>query len=177
MAGVQTFKGEVVVKDYREIQKADKSGAYRAGYMEWKLNSGKTMQVKLPENYLNKAAALKKGFDEVKVGEFVAVTMDTDKKPWQTKAISTDIDAAKETYIKGSGGGERYMNRKHPDEAAAIIRQNALTNAVNALTAAGKVPQAADVIKVAKVFESYSSGEYDKAQAAHEIGLAMDGNG
>ena len=46
-----------------------------------------------------------------------------------------------------------------------ILRQNALTNAVNFITAQQKSAEPADVLKIASVFESYTSGDIEKKAA------------
>jgi hypothetical protein len=73
------------------------------------------------------------------------------------------------------GGSARGGSQESPERSMAIIRQNALTNAVQFFNARRPVTETTDVeseiievIQIAEAFAKFSSGEYERNKEAME---------
>lgn len=170
---ISEFRGKLISKDVENVMKADKSGTYDALILKYRTSKGKELMDRIPMGYLTKAAALKAGVDSINIGDKIRVVKDTSTKPWKIKEIALD-DGLRPQASTGSQGSTGQVRKSDPDVQAAIIRQNALTNAVTYTT--GLEVTVEQVIEVAQKFEKYTSGQLAEAAARGELLGLMDGD-
>ena len=136
------------------------------------------------------------GFTKPKCSEGDTIEVDVKETDYGTEIIDpknirsiggSGISVPTTSAPRSSGGGGRAgYDRVFPVPALsperAIIRQNALTNAREMVVASygGKpydltsLHMAQDIIAIARIFESYSTGDIDKAEAMAEIAGEID---
>lgn len=95
--------------------------------------------------------------------------MQVDDKTVVVKGGGVSVPTSVGKPVSFGGGGKGVFPIPALDGQRAIVRQNALTNARELYCAGGKVvfgkDAAADIIAVARIFESYACGDLDAAEA------------
>lgn len=120
------------------------------------------------------------GFKKWKGEEGDSVTIDYEtkngyhniKEMWVTDAASAELKGGGSAIVKSMSEGFPIGLR---DKGRAINRQNALTNAVAYLsTYGGSTCTPEDVIKVARTFELYTTGDMERLAAEAALGVESE---
>ena len=111
---------------------------------------------------INQYSPVYKALATVKAGDIIEVEQVQEGGYWNWTSVKVVGQAPVQAQQPSFSGG------KNNDQVQVmIIRQSSLNVAVQALTATGKtVPEAQDVISMAKEFESYVLGKEQKQQEA-----------
>lgn len=170
------------------------SGVITDQVVQSKTKDGK--RIKVNEEWYGAFDPAQAGLDLVNYGDTVSFTFTVKETPTTT---FRNIKGKVQVSATGGTGATSYGGGSKPASAAAskagfpvgardhsrsIIRQNSITNAVNFYNSWGEVEvetkksfeeKANIVVEIAQIFEAYSTGDMDVAQAEAAVAKTLAG--
>ncbi len=156
-----------VVKVAIDVDVAKKDGGtYKAWKLVYEDAAGDVKTVAKPIGGLKYNAALKKGLESLKEGDAFTLNQEKEGDFWVPKTIAkggavttTKAPATKSEPARASSGSTYSTAEERAQTQIYIIRQSSLTTALKLMElqgcSVGDEPTEAEVIKLAKVFETW----------------------